>query len=55
MKKKYIVTFKDKRRTEIIAEEWIGEDDWMIFLIAGSEIMRVRTSELRILERRVLE
>lgn len=54
MKKKYTVTFKDGRTTEIIAEEWIGEGDWMIFLIAGSEIMRVCTSEIRILERRVL-
>jgi hypothetical protein len=49
---KYVITFKDGTYTETIAEKWIGRDDWIIFLIDEQEILRVVTSEIRMIERR---
>lgn len=48
----YIITFKDGTSTDTIAEKWIGEDDWIIFLIDEQEVLRVYTSEIRMIERR---
>lgn len=49
---KYTIVFKDGTYTETIAERWIGRDIWSIFLMGDQEILRVDTSEIRMIERR---
>lgn len=49
---KYVITFKDGTYTETIAEKWIGTDNWIIFIIGDQEVLRVVTSEIRMIERR---
>lgn len=50
----YTITFIDGTYAETIAEKWIGRDIWSVFLIGDQEVLRVVTSEIRMIERRRL-
>lgn len=50
----YTITFKDGTHIDTIAERWVGIDDWIIFKMDDQEILRVITSEIRMIERRRL-
>lgn len=50
----YTITFKDGTHIDTIADEWVGVINWTIFKMDDQEILRVVTSEIRMIERRRL-
>lgn len=52
----YKITFKDGKRKRAVADSWGHSYDysktWMIFYKANQEILRVKTDEIRTLERK---
>lgn len=55
---KYTITFKDNKKKNVIADQWIAspvpDTRWMMFMVNDQEILRVKTDEIRVLERRII-
>lgn len=55
---KYTITFKDNKKKNVIADQWIAspvpDTRWMMFMVDEQEILRVKTDEIRVLERRII-